>query len=149
MLSSLSKINTHFAQEKNQLKRFNVIADLTLYPQDTPKKIAASVLKALEKERFDYITAHLLDPEFIDRRIKSTASTADQLIEEIKSHFTKEPDLLKALKTILRSGEITDDGQKASIKHKDYPNTQIFLRRIEDRWFIENRKEAERAPEKE
>jgi hypothetical protein len=49
--------------------RYGVAADLRGYPQATPKMALQSAIQAIELNRLDYLAAHLLDPEFVDRQI--------------------------------------------------------------------------------
>jgi hypothetical protein len=50
-----------------------VPANLDLFPQDSPKASLTSAVKAVEKERTDYLAAHLIDPAFIDRKVEERA----------------------------------------------------------------------------
>ena len=61
-----------YAQEAEAARRFGIKQYPQLYPQDTPKKALASVLDAIDKERYDYLVAHLLLPEFVDEQLKTT-----------------------------------------------------------------------------
>ena len=58
------------AQAARAAPRYGIDADLKSYPQGTPKEALASVLKAIDGKRFDYLVAQLADPTFIDDRIK-------------------------------------------------------------------------------
>ena len=51
--------------------RYGVEVDLKTFPQGAPKETLASVLKAADAGRFDYLTAQLADPPFIDERVKT------------------------------------------------------------------------------
>src|SRR5438552_17204398 len=50
--------------------RYGIAPDLKTFPQATAKEALASVLKAVEAKRFDYLVAQLADPEFVDDRVK-------------------------------------------------------------------------------
>jgi len=49
--------------------RYDVLYNPDLYHQDTPQQALAAVLGAIGRERFDYLAAHLLDPEYVDGRL--------------------------------------------------------------------------------
>ena len=83
-------------------KRFGVEPDLKTFPQATPKETLASVLKAIEGKRADYIVAHLADPEFVDRRVKETGH------DELLSETTAKPS------TFERSNDGTSTGETTS-----------------------------------
>ena len=87
------------------IKRFNIIADLTKYPQDTPEKALGSVVNALGNREVDYLLAHLAEPKFIDFRVATLAKEIaakvndenklllafDRLLKETQEHFTDDP----------------------------------------------------------
>src|SRR5262245_48305379 len=50
--------------------RHGVALDLKGFPQGTAKEALASVLKAIDAKRIDYLVAQLADPAFIDARVK-------------------------------------------------------------------------------
>jgi hypothetical protein len=52
--------------------KFAVLPNLELYSQKTPKEALDSVLNAIQRDRVDYIVAHLLDPAFVQSRIDAT-----------------------------------------------------------------------------
>jgi hypothetical protein len=60
------------ADEDDLPRRFGIKQYPQLYPQDSPRKALASALDAIDKGRYDYLIAHLLDPGFIDEQLKST-----------------------------------------------------------------------------
>jgi hypothetical protein len=49
--------------------RFGILHNPDLYRQDTPKETLQSALGAIGRERYDYLAAHLLDPEWVDARL--------------------------------------------------------------------------------
>src|SRR3954453_13439191 len=65
--------------------RFDVLYNPELYHQDTPQQTLTSVLGAIGRERFDYLAAHLLDPEYVDGRLATNQEyfervAGDQLV---------------------------------------------------------------------
>lgn len=53
--------------------RYGVPPNLELYPQGTPKQALASAVRAVERGKFDYLAAHLIDPRVIDARVVDRA----------------------------------------------------------------------------
>jgi hypothetical protein len=53
--------------------RFGIPALTGLYPQTTPKAALDSAIKAIDKGRFDYLVAHLLDAAFVEGRVAARA----------------------------------------------------------------------------
>ena len=59
--------------------RFGVLHNPDLYKQDTPQEALAAVLGAIDRERYDYLAAHLLDPEWVDGRLAATRAYYDRV----------------------------------------------------------------------
>src|SRR5262245_46485089 len=55
-----------------------------LYPQSSPKAALESTVKAIERERFDYILAHLLDASFVEARV---GKRAVELLPAVEADF--------------------------------------------------------------
>src|SRR5690349_21732166 len=51
-------------------ERYGLALDTKAYPQATPKEALASMLKAIDEKKFDYLAAQLADPGFVDERVK-------------------------------------------------------------------------------
>ena len=45
---------------------FGVPAETEFFPQDSPKQALASIAKAIDAGRFEYLLAHLVDPAYTD-----------------------------------------------------------------------------------
>lgn len=162
--------------------RYGILPNTDLYKQDTPKDALGSVILAIERERFDYLAAHLLPKEFVDGRIKKNAgyyekvaaeqisktavgatlkgaelqakikSTADllgfrQIIDTMAKKQADEPDTLRTLKRFLREGKFEEAGDTVSVTLDGVKDRAIFLKKIEGRWYFENRREAPAAKE--
>lgn len=49
--------------------RFGLRQSPELYPQDSPKNALYSVLRAMDKDRYDYLVAHLLEPGYVTEQL--------------------------------------------------------------------------------
>lgn len=49
--------------------RFDILHNPDLYRQDTPQETLRSAIGAIGRERYDYLAAHLLDPDWVDARL--------------------------------------------------------------------------------
>jgi hypothetical protein len=118
--------------------RHGVALALKTYPQATPQEALASVLKAVDNNRFDYLAAQLADPTFIDDRVKRLydGRFADQ-VEDTASQFG--PATQKLLGRFLKDGEWTTEKETANVRLKDVKDRAVFFRKIGDRWCLENR----------
>ena len=163
------------AQLKEAERRYGVLLNLELYPQDTAKNTLASLIRAMDKDRYDYLAAHLIDrayiedqlkisyplfekraseqvqseglekkgvdKEFIRKRIVELAVQAnfEYLVGRLKTKLSTDPESLKELKRLNREGDIQEGGEAATAKLKDIKDRALYFRRIEARWFVENK----------
>jgi hypothetical protein len=130
------------AQPAKPTTRYNIEVDLDNYPQATPKDALASVIKAIERKRVEYLLAHLTDPDFVDQRVKDLGGKFPELVREATVKLIDDPEALRKLRRIEKDGEWEMAEGKASAKVKDV-REQAFLRKVGERWFLENRTEPE------
>jgi len=128
--------------------RQGVELDLKTYPQATPKETLASVLKAIESKRVDYLLAHLADPEWVDQRLKDTGGKLNELRQEATARLVEDPGAAKQLERLLKEGEWEDDSASASVHLKEGTDRWVFLRRSNGRWFLENRWKPDPNPKR-
>jgi hypothetical protein len=121
-------------------KRFGIAADLKTYPQAAAKETLASVLKAVDAKRADYILAHLADPDWVDRRVNELDGGFMALIQESESRLTGDPGAVKRLKKLSTNGEWKIGAETAVVRLKDMDEESLFFRKSDGRWYVENRK---------
>lgn len=131
------------AQESKSTKRFGVEVEQDLFAQDSPKHALESVLRAIERKRITYLMAQLADPRFVDERVKSYNGDFDALVNETTKKLRDDPASVKELYRFLKEGEWEGGDDTASVKLKDVKDRRVFMRKIGDRWFLENRMKAE------
>jgi hypothetical protein len=118
--------------------RYGVEVDLKTYPQGAPKETLASVLKAADSGKFDYLAAQLADPVFIDDRVKGLlAGSFDEQVKDTRARL--DPPALKQLHRFLDDGVWTSDDATASVRLKDLADRAVFFRKIDGRWYLEHR----------
>ncbi len=76
-------------REQRIMPRFGIEANIAFYPQGTAKEALESAAKALQNKRYEYIVAHMLDPEFVQLHINDAAARLLPVVE-------KELDALRA-----------------------------------------------------
>jgi hypothetical protein len=134
------------AQAPNEAppRRYGIEANLRDYPQEPPKEALASVLRASERGRINYLLAHLADPAFVDKRVKDVyGGDFEELVRETTAKLTDNPATLKELQRFLKEGEWEAGETTASAKLKDIKDRQVFFRKIGPRWYLENRQKPE------
>src|SRR5262245_17436415 len=82
--------------------RYGVAADLETYPQVSAKQALASVAKALERKRVEYVLAHLAYPEFVDESVQRLGGKFDELVREVGTHLADNPKETKAFVRLLK-----------------------------------------------
>jgi len=70
-----------------------------------------------------------------------------QLIRDVEAKLLNDPLSLKDLRKILRAGQFADEAGGARGTHPDVKDRAVYLKKIGDRWFLENRQEE--IPKKE
>jgi hypothetical protein len=114
-------------------KRFGVEPDLKTFAQATPKETLASVLKAIETKRPDYIVAHLADPEFVDHRVKETGY--DEMLSETTAKLVSDPGAAKKLRAFLEKGTWDEKGEDASVRLEG-SDKGVSFHKAGGRWFL-------------
>jgi hypothetical protein len=118
--------------------RYGIPADLRTYPQGTPQEALASALKAADAGRFDYLAAQLADPQFIDERVRRLyGGQFEQQVEDTRDRL--DPGTVKLLRRFLSEGTWTTQKDEATVALKDVPDRGVYLRRVDGRWYLENR----------
>jgi hypothetical protein len=126
-------------------RRYGISADLEKYPQATPKETLGSVIKAIENKRIDYLLAHLADPQFVDMRVQDYGGKFDEVVKEAQKKLADDPAVVKQLQRFYKEGDLDESDDRASFRLKDAKD-RIYLRKLENRWFMENRQKGDEKP---
>ena len=121
--------------------RYGVEADLDVYPQDSPKAALASVVRVIDARRFSYLAAQLADPDAVDKRVQELGGF-DRYVKLVSDRFTDDPEAVRELRRFASEGEISENGDAATVSHKEIKGRQVFLRKVGGRWFLEDRQKA-------
>jgi hypothetical protein len=116
--------------------RYGVAPDPKMYPQGTAKETLASVLKAIEARRVDYVAAQLADPAFVDDRVKRLyGGRFEEQVEDTRGRLDSRT--VKLLQRFLKEGDWQEDKERVTVRLKDNER-RLSFRKVEDRWFLEN-----------
>ncbi len=126
-------------QDAKPPTRYGVVAIFNKYPQGTAKEALASVLRAIDAQHVDYLLAHLTDPAYVDQRVKGYGGKFEELVEESRTKLAGNPAAIKLLRRFLTAGEWEEGEGTATVKLKDVKDQQVFFKRIDKRWYMENR----------
>ena len=142
ILASGSALVAQQPKQALPAKRYRIELDLPKFPQATPKEALASVLKAIELRKVDYLLAQLADPEYVDRHVKQVhAGNFDGMVEETIAKLANDPGTIKKLRRFLNEGAWDMQDATAVARLPDAPE-QVHLRKIGERWFFENQDRA-------
>jgi hypothetical protein len=120
-------------------KRYGIDADLKTYPQATPKETLASVLKAIDAKRIDYLLAQLSDRDWVDKHVKGNGGKFSDAVEETTAKLIGDPGPAKLLRRFQKDGTWTIGEETASVRLKDVEE-RVYFHKADARWFLENRK---------
>jgi hypothetical protein len=117
--------------------RYGVAPDLKAYQQATPEETLASVLRAIDSKRFDYLAAQLADPDFIDERVKRLY--AGRFEEQIADTQARMDALaVKLLKRFAKDGKWKTEKDTARATLEDAPERVLRMRQLGGRWYLEH-----------
>jgi hypothetical protein len=119
-------------------KRYGIAADAKTFPQATPKEALASVLKAIEAKKFDYLVARLAEPGFIDDRVKRLYG--GKFEEQVADTRTRlDPPTVKQLGKFLKDGKWTVDKTSALVQLDDVKDRVVRLVNKDGAWYLSHR----------
>lgn len=125
------------AQGEKSSARYEVEAHPKSFPQGTPKEALASVLKAIDLKRIDYLLAHLSDPDWVDERAKTYEGGFTELVKEATAQL--DPPAVKKLSRFLKEGTFEMLDGSAVVQLKDVKDRVVRLRKVGARWYLESR----------
>jgi hypothetical protein len=132
-----------FAQKKDEAPkpRFGIEVDLDHFPQASAKDALRSFLRAMDEKRVDYAVAQLAEPEFVDKQVKERG-TFQKFVDVVRKQWSNDPESIKELRRFLAEGTWEESADVAIVKLKDIPARQVFLKKLGDRWYLEDRKKV-------
>lgn len=146
-----------FAQDDVKKKagpRFGFEADEENYPQKAPADTMKSIIAAYDRRRVDYLLAHLADPVYVDywvNRYKDDFKKGseegkrmlafDRLTRETEKYFENDPLIVKELRIFAKEAKWAEEGNLAVGAVEKIPARKVYLKRIGERWFLENKQQ--------
>ena len=116
--------------------RYGIAPDLKTYPQGTAKETLASVLKAIDSKRIDYVVAHLADPAFVDDRVQRLyGGRFEEQVEDTRGRLDSRT--VKLLQRFLKDGDWQEDKASVTVRLKDN-DRRLNFKKVDDRWFMEH-----------
>ena len=113
-----------------------------------------AVLRDFQLKNLDKIAVEArlpVDATKFRERILADSKTAafKQLVRDVQDKFADEPEVLKDLRRFRSQGNFPDmaPGDTAKIGAVDVKDRSLFIKKIADRWYLENRQTDDKAAE--
>ncbi len=116
--------------------RYGIKPDLKNFPQSKPKEALTSILKAVKEKKHSYLLAHLADPEWVKRRVKSYGGKFGEVVEETRDQLS--PLAIKRLESFLEKGTWKTTDKETVVTYDKIPSRVIRLRQVDGRWVLLN-----------
>jgi hypothetical protein len=128
----------HVTAAPQEEMRYGVALDTKTYPQTTPQEALASVVKAIEGNRVDYVLAYLAVPRTVDATVRNDFDgNFVHYVRAMESKLT--PDAARLFIRFVKEGEWKIQGDSASATLKDVKDKGVFLLKVDGRWRLESR----------
>ena len=141
-------------KKKPPERRFGFDVDETTYPQQNPKDAMKSMVTAYDRKRVDYLLAQLADPAYVDYWVDQYKKdfplgkedgkrllAFDRLTRETLQYFQNDPLIVKELRVFAKEAKWTEEGETAIGAVDAIPARKVYLKKIGERWFLENRQQ--------
>lgn len=159
------KITLDSAVKVLEAKRYELFAAHYLDPEYIDAKVtdrALSLEEGIEKEFIDRREAQRLNPNSVtnDNRLpiepkpfqakireEAVRRAFAMSVKDMLEQMADSPEIPRLFRKYWRAGDLAEAGMVATVTHKDHPGLTIFMKRIGDRWYLENRySEEEKKP---
>ncbi|MBI3822085.1 MAG: hypothetical protein HY289_05315 [Planctomycetes bacterium] len=138
-------------KKKATTRRFGFDVDGDTFPQKSPDEAMKSIVKALNRDKVDYLLAQMADPAYVDYwvdqyKVQFTEGkdegkrllAFDRLTRETILYFQNDPLIVKDLKAFAKEAKWTEEGDLATGVVESLPARKVFLRKVGERWFLKN-----------
>jgi hypothetical protein len=140
--------------KKKALRRFGFDVDETTFPQKSPAEAMKSIGIALDRKKVDYLLAQMADPVYVDYwvdryKVDFTQGKEegkrllafDRLVGETKLYFENDPLIVKDLRVFAKEAKWDEKEDSAVGSVDSIPARKVYLRKIGERWFLENKQQ--------
>jgi hypothetical protein len=135
-------------------RRFGFDVDEETFSQQSPEKTMQSIAKALDRKKVDYLLAHIADPAFVDywvNRYKGDFAQGgeegkrllafERLVTETNQYYANDPLIVRDLRKFAKEAKWAEDGDTAVGTVEGIAGRKVYLRKIGERWFLENKQQ--------
>jgi hypothetical protein len=120
-------------------ERYGISAVRDVYPQATPQETLASVVKAIDGRRMDYVLAQLADPDYVDQRVRDVHhGSFSAMVDEANDKLARDPGTVSRFRRYLKEGEWDAQDATAIVRLKNRLDSVAF-RKVGLWWYMDNR----------
>ena len=140
--------------KKKSLPRFGIDVNEMLYPQKTPKDAMSSIIVALDRKNVDYFLAQIADPTYVEYWVERYKTdfvqgkdeakrllAFDRLVRETSENYQNDPLIVKDLRAFAKGAKWEEMDDLAVGTTEMVPARKVYLKKIGERWFLENRQQ--------
>ncbi len=141
-------------KKKQPPRRFGFDIDETTFPQQTPGDAMKSISRALDRKKVDYLLAQMVDPLHVDfwvDRYKESFTQGseegkrllafDRLVRERTEYLQNDPLIARDLRIFAQEAKWDETGELAIGTTEKIPTRKVFLRKMGERWFLDNKQQ--------
>jgi hypothetical protein len=139
---------------KKASRRFGFDVDEVIYPQKMPAEAMKSIVTAIDRKRVDYLLAQLADPAWVDYWVDQYKQeftlgkeegrrllAFERLTKETNLYYQNDPLIVKDLRVFAKDAKWAEEGETAIGTVETIPARKVYLKKVGDRWFLENRQQ--------
>jgi hypothetical protein len=139
---------------KKASRRFGFDVDEVIYPQKMPAEAMKSIVTAIDRKRVDYLLAQLADPAWVDYWVDQYKQeftlgkeegrrllAFERLTKETNLYHQNDPLIVKDLRVFAKDAKWAEEGETAIGTVETIPARKVYLKKVGDRWFLENRQQ--------
>jgi hypothetical protein len=139
---------------KKASRRFGFDVDEVIYPQKMPAEAMKSIVTAIDRKRVDYLLAQLADPAWVDYWVYQYKQeftlgkeegrrllAFERLTKETNLYYQNDPLIVKDLRVFAKDAKWAEEGETAIGTVETIPARKVYLKKVGDRWFLENRQQ--------
>ena len=136
------------------VRRFGFDVDEETFSQQSPEKTMQSIARALDRKKVDYLLAHIADPNHVDYwvdryKVDFTQGSEEgkrllafeRLVTETNLYYANDPLIIRDLRIFVKDAKWAEEGNSAVGTVESIPARKVYLRKIGERWFLENKQQ--------
>jgi hypothetical protein len=140
--------------EKKKAWRYGFDVDEVTFPQKSPDEAMASIVRAIDRQKVDYLLAQMSDPLYVDYWVLTYKKDVnvgkeegkrllafERLVRETNTYFQNDPLIVRDLRIFAKEAKWEEKEDLAIGTTERVAGRKVFLRKIGERWYLENKQQ--------